>query len=91
MDRYAFGYHSSATGLHSFSLELNVHQLVLSDLALSVSVSNDETVQNVVETVSSKVTTRAVPNSENANGDLKSKLESRSFMVRCRSIIHDPF
>ncbi|TFY82561.1 hypothetical protein EWM64_g1445, partial [Hericium alpestre] len=71
-------------------LELNVHQLVLSDLAANVGVSRhdplDASLGSSIDLLTSKVTTRAIDHGL-MNGDAKPELEQRVFMsasrVRC--------
>ncbi|KAI0046132.1 atypical/PIKK/PI4K protein kinase [Auriscalpium vulgare] len=73
------------------ALELNIHQLVLSDLAASIGASphdsSDATVEASIDVITSKVTTRAVDDTQGVNGDAKSVIEQRVFMpasrVRC--------
>ena len=67
------------------SLEFNIHQLILSDLAASVGASKDDpadpTIDSSIDLITSHVTTRAVSN-EDVNGcDVDSSLGQRVFMV----------
>lgn len=75
------------------SLDFNIHQLILSDLAASVGASNDDpadpTIDSSIDAIRSNVTTRAV--SEDAGDDeivTEANLEERRvFMVSISTIV----
>jgi phosphatidylinositol 4-kinase len=74
------------------SLDFNIHQLILSDLAASVGASNDDpadpTIDSSIDAIRSNVTTRAV--SEIAEEDesvTEANLEQRVFMVSVPAIV----
>ena len=73
------------------SLDFNIHQLILSDLAASVGASHDDpadpTIESSIDAITSNVTTRAV--FENAGDDESvtgANLEQRVFMVSTLSV-----
>ncbi|KAI0293064.1 hypothetical protein BC826DRAFT_1143219, partial [Russula brevipes] len=71
------------------SLEFNIHQLILSDLAASVGASKDDpadpTIDSSIDLITSNVTTRAI-STEDANGsDVNASLTDRVFMSASRA------
>ncbi|KAH9998087.1 hypothetical protein BJV74DRAFT_768054 [Russula compacta] len=71
------------------SLEFNIHQLILSDLAVSVGASKDDpadpTIDSSIDLITSHVTTRAV-SKEDVNGiDVDPGLGQRVFMSASRA------
>jgi phosphatidylinositol 4-kinase A len=67
------------------SLEFNIHQLILSDLATSVGASKDDpadpTIDSSVDLITSKVTTRAISTGYSNESSVNANLEQRVFMV----------
>jgi hypothetical protein len=67
------------------SLEFNIHQLILSDLAASVGASKDDpadpTIDSSVDLITSNVTTRAIATDDSNEGSVNANLEQRVFMV----------
>ena len=67
------------------SLEFNIHQLILSDLAASVGASKDDpadpTIDSSVDLITSKVTTRAISTDDENESSISANLEQRVFMV----------
>jgi len=67
------------------SLEFNIHQLILSDLAASVGASKDDpadpTIHSSIDLITSNVTTRAIPKDSINGSSLDTSLEQRVFMV----------
>lgn len=76
------------------SLELNIHQLILSDLAASIGESKDHTqcpdVTEAIEVVASKVATRDVVEAQMIHSDEAETevTEERVFMVRQLDLAH---
>lgn len=67
------------------SLEFNIHQLILSDLAASVGASKDDpadpTIDSSVDLITSKVTTRAISMDDENESSVNANIEQRVFMV----------
>ena len=67
------------------SLEFNIHQIILSDLAASVGASKndpaDPTIDSSVDLITSNVTTRAIPTDDANESSVNANLEQRVFMV----------
>jgi phosphatidylinositol 4-kinase len=67
------------------SLEFDIHQLILSDLAASVGASKDDpadpTIDSSVDLITSNVTTRAISTGDANEGSVNANLEQRVFMV----------
>ncbi len=73
------------------SLDLNIHRLILSDLAVSVGASNDDpadpTIESSIDAITSNVTTRAI--SDVAGGESTTQVnsqEQRVFMVSAYAV-----
>ena len=68
-----------------YSLEFNIHQLILSDLAASVGASKDDpadpTIDSSVDLITSNVTTRAIFTDDADESGVNAGLEQRVFMV----------
>lgn len=68
------------------SLEFNIHQLILSDLAASVGASKDDpadpTIDSSVDLITSNVTTRNISTDDVNESSVNANLERRVFMVR---------
>ena len=68
------------------SLEFDIHQLILSDLAASVGASKDDpadpTIDSSVDLITSKVTTRAISTDDVNESSVNADSEQRVFMVR---------
>jgi hypothetical protein len=66
-----------------YSLELNIHELILSDLADNIGLSKDnvldDTLESSVDLITSQVETRAVSGDEDGE---------RVFMVRCIYLVY---
>ena len=78
------------------SLEFNIHQLILSDLAASVGASKDDpadpTIDSSVDLITSNVTTRAIFTDDADESSISASLEQRVFMVSVPHILlHDNF
>lgn len=69
----------------SCSLEFNIHQLILSDLAASVGASKDDpadpTIDSSIDLITSNVYTRDVSNGAVNGSDVSVSLEQRGSMV----------
>ena len=87
MDGYAssFNIFFNILGHSLCSLEFNIHQLILSDLAASVGASKDDpadpTIDSSVDLITSNVTTRAISTDDAIESSVNANLEQRVFMV----------
>jgi phosphatidylinositol 4-kinase len=73
------------------SLEFNIHQLILSDLAASVGASKDDpadpTIDSSIDLIASNVTTRAIFTDDEDGSSVNVSLEQRVFMVGAPPIL----